>query len=268
MPLWGQARKTLKYNVKQLTCKLKDLLRVEREKRPEKNTDKLKDSLEFVNTMMKFNELLSIMPEAGSESMGEERVQRITAIVNDLEEAETIFNQQGFLFVDELTLGNKNLDWENLFENSKVEAYKVGNGCDAVGSSFTQNIEAWTKLFVAMRIGELELNNSYQAAIHNDFFEHFTWRNFSKEELINCPNFILIADDSQLFNTELNNLSSLLSDNIPVKIIAVKRDNFGAIDDSKKIHTHTELAGLMLSHKKYLCVAIDINYSKIFISRI
>ncbi len=109
-------RKTLKQDIIALKSKLKDLLRIEQEKGPErKNPDNLHDSFSFVDSMVKFDELSSILPDAGSELMGEERVQRITNVLRDLEETGTILDQQGFLFVDELLYNNKNIDWENLF---------------------------------------------------------------------------------------------------------------------------------------------------------
>jgi ferredoxin len=246
----GRAQKSLAHDIKQLTCRLKDLLRVEREKGPErKNPDKLKDSLEFVDSMMNFNNLSSILPAGGSESMEKERVERITNVVKDLEETEPILAQQGFLFVDELLYQNKTFDWQNMFRDSKVETYKKGNGCEVVSTCFTKNITAWTKLFIAKRIGELELDDSYQTDIHNDYFEHFNWQNFSVEELNSCPPFILIADNVQLFEHELIKLSSVLSANIPIKIVAVNQENYKVTKRTNGLQKQTELGAIMLSHK-------------------
>jgi ferredoxin len=234
----AQNRNRLSYDIKQLTCRLKDLLRIEREKTPNSKSG-------FDNSLVNFDAISSIAPEAGSESMGEERVNRMKSLVADLEAGEAILSQNGFLFVDELIYTNKNVDWDNLFGNSTVTAYKAGTGCEAVHSSFEKHIGAWTKLFTAIRIGEIEVENGYQADIHDDYFSHFNWENFSSEELNNCPRFILIADDVQLFDTELSKLSHVLASNAPVKIVAVKRDNEG----KSSIHSQTELGALMLSHK-------------------
>ncbi|PCJ27173.1 MAG: hypothetical protein COA97_04170 [Flavobacteriales bacterium] len=242
-----QARKKLTYNISQLKCRLNDLLRVEREKNPNKtNVEKTKDSYGFADSMLNFEELSSMSPNPGAESMGKERVQRITAVVKELEKGETILNQQGFLFVDENLHNNKNIEWSTLFGNITVEAYKKGNGCDTVSGCFNKNITAWTKLYIAKRIGELEFKSVYQADVHDDYFEHFNWGNFTTEELNNCPHFVLIADDVQLYETELSKLSSVFAKNIPVKIVAVKRDNYGT---ETGLHSQTELGALMISHK-------------------
>ncbi len=249
-------RKTFKQEVSVLQSKLKDLLRIEQGKGPERtNPKQLQDSLSFVDSMVKFKELSSILPEAGSELLGQERVQRITSVVKQLEEAETMLDQQSFLFVDELLHESENIDWDNLFGNANVAVYQKGKGCDTIASTFEQHISTYTKYFATKRIGELELENRYQADIHDEYFEHFNWQSFTTNELNICPHFILMVDDVQLFNSEFSQLSALLSRNIPIKIIAVKRDYHvdfrqnGSKKEASGLHTHAELGALMLSHK-------------------
>jgi ferredoxin len=250
------ARKKLSHDTSELKSKLQDLLRIEKEKGPErKNPDSLRDSLSFVDSMVKFDELSSLLPEAGSELMGAERVERIVKVLRDLEETETVLNQQGFLFVDELLYGNQQIAWKNLFEKSEVAVFQKGKGCDAISSAFELHINSCTKFFIAKRIGELELENNYQADIHDEYFKHFNWQSFSSDELNNCPYFILIIDDQQLFNAEFNKLSTMLSDNIPVKIVAIKRTDYidynqnGLEKGEQTLHTQAELGALMLSYK-------------------
>jgi len=242
----NQSRKKLAYDISQLKCRLNDLLRVDREKNPNaQSAEKTKDSLGFADSMFNFDKLTTMVPNAGAESMGEERVNRITAVVKDLEAGETILSQKGFLFVDEKLHNNKNIDWKNLFGTTTIEAYKKGAGCSSATSAFNKNIASWEKLFVAVRVGTLEVNSDYHTDVHDDFFTHFGWENFSTSELKNCPHFIMIADDVQLFETELSQLSAMLSKNIPAKVIAVKRNNLSGTD----LHAQTELGALMLSHK-------------------
>jgi ferredoxin len=242
----SQARKKLAYDISQLKCRLKDLLRVEREKNPnEAGGAKTKESYDFADSMMNIEKISTMDPGAGAESMGPERVERITGVVAELELADKMLTQTSFLFVDEIVHANKSTDWKSLFEDSEVKTYKKGEGCDAINVSFAKNISSWTKLFVAKRIGELEFESSYMTDVHDDYFTHFGWENFSSEELSNCPHFVLIADDVQLFETELSKLSSTLTHNIPIKIVAVKRDNYGTTD----VHSQTELGALMISHK-------------------
>ena len=51
---------------------------------------------------------------------------------------------------------------------------------------------------------------------------HFTWQNFSHDELKQSTYFILIVDDVHLFGSDFAGLSEILTNNLPVKIIAIK----------------------------------------------
>jgi len=234
-----RSRIQLTQNLNSLRNQLSDLLRVEEEKNPKKGRTGLS------NSIVNFDEVSLMTPSSGSVCMEPERIQRITTVIDQLEGAEALLKQGSFLFIDEILYKNKNIDWENLFENNTIEIYNKGAACASLSTIFNDHIAAWTKLFVAARVGALEVDNAYQADVHNDFFAHFSFENFSTAELINCPHFVMIADDVQLFETELSQLSAMLSNNIPAKVVAVKRNNFGGTD----LHTQTELGALMLSHK-------------------
>jgi ferredoxin len=270
--LLNKTRKDLKHEIKQLKCRLNDLLRVEREKGPERlNPDKMKDSLGFVDSMMNFGELSSILPGGGAENMGEERTQRIANVVKEIEANEAILKQKGFLFIDELLISNKNLDWATLFETTEINKFKKGKGCESISSCFNQHIASWTQLFIAKRIGELEFENKYQADVHDEYFKHFTWEALTKEELNACPQFIMIVDDVQLFDAEFNQLSKMLSSNIPVKIVALKQDNpinssqNGSATKISTLHAHAELGALMLSYKNiYVAQSTSITPKNLF----
>jgi len=243
-------RARLRQEIIHLTSQLNELLSVEENNNPRKKTsDNSKGSYDFANSMVNFEELSSMSPRSGSEHMDGVRFKRITASVKDLEDAQTILNQNGYVFVDELLYKNKNIDWKNLFTNNKVKVYKNGNGCDAARIEFEKTIAQWTKLFVAKRIAELEISNKFQADVHHDYFEHFNWGNFSADELNSCPHFILIADNRHLFDTEFSKLSSLFSNNIPVKIITVSKGQNGQAKGAGSLHAQTELGALMLSYK-------------------
>jgi len=251
----NKAREALKYDIKQLICRLKDILRVEREKGPERNDPaKLHDSLEFADNMMNFEELSAMLPGSGSEIMSDERKQRIASIVETLEQGTAIMDQKCFVFVDELLHNRKKIDWEHLLDSTELVVYEKGQGVASVKAAFDEHMAEWTALYKAKRIGELEFRNAYQKEIHDDFFDHFMWQNFTMKELNTCPYFILVADDVRLFENEFSDLSSLLSENIPVKIVGVKRGEEVTHPDqtsgkSAGWHANTELGALMLSYK-------------------
>ena len=247
-------RNKVRHDTSKLNSKLKDLLRIEQVKGSSKSNriDK-KESNQFADDIVNFSEISSILPEAGSESMDSTRIQRISKVVKSLDKGVKGLDQQGFLFVDEALQTNKKNDWNKTFDGLQVETYKKGEGCSALQSAFDKNISAWTDFLIAKRIGELELENKYQTDIHDEFFNHFNWESFSSEELNTCPHFVLLADDAQLFKSEFSALSTLLSNNIPIKVVAVKQDDSFHYkqngSEGKIDHAQAGLGALMLSQK-------------------
>ena len=261
-----ERRKELKANIKHLKNKLKDLLRADEDKNPLKQQAKdMQDSLDFADNMVDFNELSSILPESGSISLGEERLIRIKKVIADLESAKPILDQQAFMAIGEYLEKRKNIAWNNLFPNIETVIYKKGTGSKTITRLFKKHIKSWTNLFIALRSGDLELENAYQADVHDDYFSHFTWRNLSIEELDNCPYFMLVADDIELFESEFNKLSITLDKNIPIKIVAVKSDNSRTEDEIVDLHTQAELGSVMLSHKNiYVAQCTSITPKELF----
>ncbi len=246
------ARIKLANEINKLEYKIQDILKVEDEKKPSSNEAKnLHDSYSFVDSMLKFDELVSLIPESGSQVMGNDRIERIQTVLEDLKTNALLFSQYGFLYVNDLFFYNKDYNWNTLFPKNQIEVFQDGNGCDAIMFSFKKEMGLWAKLFKAMRIADLELNSSYDSEIHDDYFKNFNWQNFTLDELNSCPKFLLIADSDQLFETEFNKLSKLLSEHFPIKVIALK-----TLINSKNgneellgmnLHSQPKLATLMLS---------------------
>ena len=64
-----------------------------------------------------------------------------------------------------------------------------------------------------IRLAELEIAGKYNPKEHGDFFDHFSWRQFSEEEFQLCPPLIIIGNDRSLFN--------YLFKGKPFKIVAI-----------------------------------------------
>jgi len=252
----ARTRDQLTVEIEEIKSKLEDLLRIEENKNLDKAPEEGKKvTANFMDSIVNFDEISSMAPDSATVSLGEERLQRIKVVVKELEKGQTTLKQLGFIFIDKNLNENNSIDWSDLFENLNIEVYKKGGGVDAIHACFNKNISDWTRLYAAKRIGEFEINNNYLPEIHDDYFEHFDWTNFSTEELSTCPHFILIAEEHALFESELSQLSSLLSDNIPVKIVSVKSaqaiKDSGSLSDSNApgLHANVGMGALMLSHK-------------------
>jgi ferredoxin len=260
------ARQSLKAEIRSLKSRLGDMLSIERAKNPTQNQpDDLKENMEFADSMMDFDQLSSLLPGASTEFMDESRVERIAAVVQKLESSQPLFDQSSFLFMDDHLKEILDGQWGSLEVNASITTYTAGNGCSALKNAFDQHIVHWADLFKAKRIAELEVKNAFRPEIHDAFFSHFSWHSFSREEMNCCPYFMLLSDDISLFEMEFSRLSAILSANMPVKIVAVRRAiniDENMEQDTRKAsawNANAELGALLLSYKNiyiHQCSAI------------
>ncbi len=73
--------------------------------------------------------------------------------------------------------------------------------------------------FVSVRRAELELNEEYEAEVHEPFFEDFDWREFSDEEFKMCPPIFATGGDGAMYDIGFQNLSRLLASGKPIRVI-------------------------------------------------
>jgi pyruvate-ferredoxin/flavodoxin oxidoreductase len=75
--------------------------------------------------------------------------------------------------------------------------------------------------FRAVRMAELELAGEYRPAVHEDFFNRFTWAQFSDEEWRLCPPVVSMGGDGAMYDIGFQNLSRALISGLPVKVFVV-----------------------------------------------
>jgi pyruvate-ferredoxin/flavodoxin oxidoreductase len=75
--------------------------------------------------------------------------------------------------------------------------------------------------FRAVRRAELELAGEYRAALHDEFFTYFDWRDFSDEEWELCPPVVAVGGDGAMYDIGFQNLSRLMASGKPVKVLVV-----------------------------------------------
>ena len=75
--------------------------------------------------------------------------------------------------------------------------------------------------FKAVRTAELELDNKYKPAEHDDFFTYFDWRQFSDQEWELCPPVVAVGGDGAMYDIGFQNLSRLMASGKPIKVVVV-----------------------------------------------
>lgn len=99
----------------------------------------------------------------------------------------------------------------NLFQDSPSVAMGVFEG----------HMAEMAAGFKIIRKVELELENSYQPAEHDEFFTYFNWHQFSDEEFLLCPPVVAVGGDGAMYDIGFQNLSRALISGKPVKVLVL-----------------------------------------------
>lgn len=247
----------LQTEVNQLTNRLKDILTVEKEKSPEaQSSEHLHDTLNFADNFVNFDELSSVLPTSGSDAMPEERRQRIDKILSTLEEAggQLLHKTADLLAAPAIDASSL----ADILTNAPLPQASPEGLCRQAMQLFDERMSTYARIFAAVRLARLELNDSYRTELHADFFTHFDWRSFNDDEWAVCPPVCLLADDETLLANEINDLSNLLASNRPIRIFVLKRtihpENGESADMlSGNLMNRQELAALAIAHRN-VCV--------------
>jgi pyruvate-ferredoxin/flavodoxin oxidoreductase len=73
----------------------------------------------------------------------------------------------------------------------------------------------------ALRIAELELDDAYDAKVHDKFFRTFTWADFTEAELKMMPSVFSIGGDGATYDIGFGALSRVLATKTPLKVIVL-----------------------------------------------
>ncbi len=75
--------------------------------------------------------------------------------------------------------------------------------------------------FQAVRTAELEVDDAYDEAVHNAFFEAFDWRHFTDDEFRLCPPVLTIGGDGAMLDIGFQNVSRLMASGKPIRVVVL-----------------------------------------------
>ncbi|MBF0173374.1 MAG: 2-oxoacid:acceptor oxidoreductase family protein [Magnetococcales bacterium] len=75
--------------------------------------------------------------------------------------------------------------------------------------------------FKAVRVAQLELQDSYDPTVHDPFFKYFGWEDFDHEERSLLPTVLTLGGDGSQFDIGFGALSRLLATRTPIKCVVV-----------------------------------------------
>jgi pyruvate-ferredoxin/flavodoxin oxidoreductase len=75
--------------------------------------------------------------------------------------------------------------------------------------------------FKTIRMAELELDGSYDAKKHDEFFTYFNWHQFSDQEWDLCPPVVAVGGDGAMYDIGFQNLSRMMMSGKPIKVLVL-----------------------------------------------
>ena len=75
--------------------------------------------------------------------------------------------------------------------------------------------------FAAVRTAELELDDAYDDATHDGFFQAFDWTQFDDDEFRLCPPVIAMGGDGAMLDIGFQNVSRLMASGKPLRVVVL-----------------------------------------------
>ena len=228
---------------------LRILLKVEDEKSAEaKSAEKLAGSIGGAGALLDPKALSGMMGHSrGSISMSAERRKRIEDALAVLDS----FKDESVLVRVVHTGGLSDEDW--LSHTANFEPVADADPCAKATELFDTEAERLSKIFAAVRIAQLEIDDNYDNAMHDPWFAGFGWQAFSQKELLLTPAVVALEDANRVAGEGLSSFSRLLSSGRPVQVMArvQAHNNPGCRDDEGPFDSfRTELGYLGISHRQ------------------
>lgn len=249
----GRQRKELLKDVQVQILAIQEMLEVESTRSSVNDVELRNKGFSFANEMIAFDKMDEMMPEEGTEGLTPERVTRLKAIVEMLENGKVEWAKQtAFIQITEALFDQ--FDWKDILEGAEINKAEVTAGYKMTEEKFDKKIQTFAHFIAAHRMADLELTDKYREDIHTDFFDHFTWHRLSDDELNYFPPVFFIGEAAGFLKNNLSRFSSLLAANKPIRLVAIDKRLVNApnpdVDWEDASHGYRqELAALAFAHR-------------------
>lgn len=106
--------------------------------------------------------------------------------------------------------------------------------------------------FRAVRVAQLEVQDGYDPAVHDEFFKYFGWEDFSHEERALLPTVLTLGGDGSQFDIGFGALSRILATQTPIKCVVVDTGTYsntgGQASTSSFVGQDSDLARIGSKH--------------------
>ena len=206
-------REALRREVEKRAAALESLLRVEKSKSPAGNEPGSVSSSAGPAARHLDSDALSGMlgkRSHGSQDMTPERRSRIESALDELEawDDNAVLVRIAGQVSNPWFAGQPDVD--------VVESYEA---CATASEVFLDDAGRFGRLFAAMRIADLEIDDRYDPPVHDSWFASFDWQAFSDEELQLVTRSVALESADYLATDGLPAFSHLLGSRVPVHVL-------------------------------------------------
>lgn len=206
--------------------------------------ESLKKSFGFADDLVSMDEIKDMTPSLEMSSLSEERLSRLRACQEILTEAQSKYSgNSGIIFVSEKIKEEYTIT--DVITSADVIACS-DSPCSKANEFFKKEMDDFVDVIGAIRIVELEVNQQYDEALHDSYFNGFSKSHLSQEDLIYFRPIIIVEEGRNLMEQSKDMLALLSQDSL-VKIFSVTRVNdILCPQDNISDDAHLDIASLVI----------------------
>ena len=205
----AETRRTFEARVEQGIYGLKQLLAVEEEKSRDSDSSRAGPGAQFLDAE-NFSSMVSHR-HRGTVAMPKARRQRIEQSLQQLKKFSEIPTELLRMIVRHGSVSN--------LSDQKFNAMISEDPCTEALRQYDEQAELWSGLFSALRIAELEVENQYDASVHDSWFQSFDGDAFSADELLMLPPIVAVETTTHAAGTHMPSFSRVLNSGKPIQIL-------------------------------------------------
>jgi ferredoxin len=250
--------------VRKKIASVKELIHQEAKRDPASGNEKPEEETHYTSKIISFEKMGAMAPEEATEGLSASRRERLEKVVEGLASGADWLEAQSAHLIVTASLFDS-FSWKDIFGERDLVKAATNQGYKLTEETFVVNAERFADFISWNRIADLELSDSYVEDIHDDFFQYFSWHRITHDELVFFPPVIFVGETQGFLQNNLSRFSSLLSQNKPIRLIALEKRLVNAPDENidweDASHSYRqELAAIAIAHRSAHTFQCAINH--------
>lgn len=188
--------------------------------------------LDFAEDLISFDKIRDVTVSSASSQISKSSLTRLRSALQTLTSAQKYYAKGHMtIFTSEEVMNS--FDLERIFDHVNIEVASA-NPCRQASLQSKKDKDEFVKTIAALKMGNLMIDQKYDEALHDDYFDHFDLTHLTADDLKYLPPSIVIEDARRLV-LQSNDLLSLLSKNSFVKVLSLNH-----LDDLFDINNQDE----------------------------